>query len=450
MRRQKSIACSPIVLGLKRSRAEAFGWIGKDAVGVPAILEAVEGRGLRVMMTSATQSNSGASAYFGFLHVFAGSPEVLTAGHLEDPGLHGNVRRLLRTIDRTSESSGFLRDLFVREADRYDAMFNYESHIIAANRDLVGAGREPLYVIYPAEGLGVADFPLSYVKRDNPATEAVFLQLQQFLLSPEGQQEIGAKARRVGPLCDRLDPAAVRPEWGIDPVRTLNGPKLPASPVIWQALNLYQTTLRKPSFTVYCLDFSGSMKGAGEQQLKRAMRMLLDQREAATHLLQAGADDLTIVIPFTGTTAGDDAIERDWTVRGNAAGELRGLLDRIERKQPAGGTNIYRPVAQSLGLMRARGTDGRLPAIIVMTDGQSNEGSLEDVRRAMVATGLTGVPVHGITFGEARKEQLDTSPSTRRSCSIRGTVSPGSWPAWAWSSRSAASTTSPTCRASRA
>ena len=407
IRHQKSIACSPVVFALKRSRAEALGWIGKATVGLPDILEAIEVRGLRVMMTSASQSNSGASAYFGFLHAFAGRPPVLTAAHLEDPHLRDKVRRLLGTVRRTSESSGFLRDLFVREADRYDAMFNYESHVIAANRDLVGAGREPLYVVYPVEGLGVADFPLSYVKGDAPAMEALVLRLQQFLLSAEGQREIAAQGRRVGPLCDRLDPAAVRADWGIDPARTLNAPKLPAAPVIWQALNLYQTTLRKPSLTVYCLDFSGSMRGAGAQQLKRAMRMLLDQREAATHLLQAGADDVTIVIPFDGATAANDVIEREWTVPGNSADALRGLLDRIERRQPDGGTNIYGPVAQSLGLLRVWGTDGRVPAIILMTDGQSNAGSLEDVRRAMLATGLRGVPVHGITFGDANRKQLE-------------------------------------------
>ena len=64
-------------------------------------------------------------------------------------------------------------------------------------------------------------------------------------------------------------------------------------------------------------------------------------------------------------------------------------------------------VFTALGLMKARGTDGRFPAIIVMTDGQSNSGSLDDVKRAIAETGLNNVPVHGITFGDARKDQLD-------------------------------------------
>ena len=72
-------------------------------------------RRLRVLMTSATQSNSGASAYFGFLYAFAGQPDVLTAEHL------ARTRRWATRssaswprVDRTSESSGWMRDYFRR------------------------------------------------------------------------------------------------------------------------------------------------------------------------------------------------------------------------------------------------------------------------------------------------------------------------------------------------
>jgi Ca-activated chloride channel family protein len=139
--------------------------------------------------------------------------------------------------------------------------------------------------------------------------------------------------------------------------------------------------------------------------------MLLDQREATRYLLQASADDVTIVIPFEGGTPADDVIDREWTVRGDAADALRRLLERIEGTRPAGDTNLYRPVAQSLRLLRARGTDGRVPAIVVMTDGRSRAGSLEDVRWAMAETGLRGIPVHGITFGDASTKQLEALAS---------------------------------------
>ena len=72
-------------------------------------------------------------------------------------------------MDRTSESSGWLRDYFLANYGRYDAMYNYESHILEMNQKLAEKGDEPLYIVYPDEGLGIADFPFSFVSKDNAA-----------------------------------------------------------------------------------------------------------------------------------------------------------------------------------------------------------------------------------------------------------------------------------------
>ena len=74
----QSIMRTPVVFGVKKSVAARLGWIGKP-VTVEQILQAAEAGKLRYMMTSATQSNSGASAYLGYLYAFAGRPEALTA-----------------------------------------------------------------------------------------------------------------------------------------------------------------------------------------------------------------------------------------------------------------------------------------------------------------------------------------------------------------------------------
>ena len=46
---------------------------------------------------------------------------------------------------------------------------------------------------------------------------------------------------------------------------------MPAADVLMNALNLWQSSFRKPSLTVYCLDYSGSMSGEGNAQLVNAM-----------------------------------------------------------------------------------------------------------------------------------------------------------------------------------
>ena len=61
----------------------------------------------------------------------------------------------------------------------------------------------------------------------------------------------------------------------------------PTEDVIQEALTLYQTSFKKPSYTVFALDFSGSMTGDGEEELKKAISTLLDQEKAKEYLLQA-------------------------------------------------------------------------------------------------------------------------------------------------------------------
>ena len=188
----QSIMRTPVVFGVKKSVAARLGWVGKP-VTVEQILQAAEAGKLRYMMTSATQSNSGASAYLGYLYAFAGRPEVLTAKNLNDPQVRDKIKRILGTVNRSSGSSGWLKDLFLANYDSYDAMVNYEAVIIETNQQLVAQGKEPLYVVYPEDGLALADSPLGYVDKGDAAKEKLFADLQQYLLSPAAQGQILAQ-----------------------------------------------------------------------------------------------------------------------------------------------------------------------------------------------------------------------------------------------------------------
>src|ERR1700761_2048083 len=108
----KSIAQMPVILGVRRSKAEALGWIGAK-VKTRDILAAVQSRRLKFLMTSATQSNSGASAYLAMLATAIGKPDLIEAGDLEREGVVTTVRALLRGVERSSGSSGWLADLYV-------------------------------------------------------------------------------------------------------------------------------------------------------------------------------------------------------------------------------------------------------------------------------------------------------------------------------------------------
>ncbi|MCW3058670.1 MAG: uncharacterized protein JWQ02_491 [Capsulimonas sp.] len=404
VKHSESIMRTPVVFGVKKSVAAKLGWVGKP-VTVEQILNAAEAGKLRYMMTSATQSNSGASAYIGYLYAFSGKPEVLTMAQLQKPELQSKIKRILSTVNRSAGSSGWLKDLFLSKYDSYDGMVNYESVIIDADRELVASGKEPLYVIYPVDGLTIADSPLGYIDKGDAAKEKQFLDLQQYLLSPPIQQQLLAQGRRVGLVGMSLtnaDASVFNPDWGIDAKRVLSPIRYPSAEVLRAALNLYQSALRKPSLTVYCLDFSGSMQGNGEEELKSAMRLLLDQQQAKQQLLQASPQDKTTVIAFS------DHILGEWSASGNDPDALSALDAKINALNAEGGTDIYHPAMRAFDIIKAQpNLEQNFPAVILMTDGQSNTNLFGQFTQHVDTMGLkTDVPVFAILFGEADKSQL--------------------------------------------
>ena len=392
----ESISITPVVFGIRQSLAEELGFVGRE-VSVSDLLEAIRGGKLRFCMTSATQSNSGASAYIGFLYALLGNPEVITSEDLEDPGLREQMTELLSGVDRSSGSSDWLKDMFLEGG--YDAMVNYECLIIQANEELEDRGEETLQVVYPYDGLSIADSPLGYVDNGDGGKEELFLKLQEYLLSDSVQNEIQRTGRRTGYAGiseENLD--VFREDWGVQPDRVLSPIRMPASDVLFQCLNLYQTEFKKPSLNVYCLDYSGSMEGEGNEQLVEAMGQLLIQEEAAKNFLQASEHEVNILIPFNLSVLGVYQAE-------GPGEELEELYDVVRDQPVGGGTNMYEAAMEGLSMLSEYDLSQYTPAIILLTDGESLD-SFDDFRDQYEAMGAD-VPVFSIMFGDAQPEQLE-------------------------------------------
>ncbi|WP_117191364.1 vWA domain-containing protein [Rhizobium terrae] len=394
-----SIAQTPVVLGVRKSKAEALGWIGKQ-VFMKDILAAVQSGSLKFLMTSATQSNSGASAYLAMLSSALGNKPVIEPGDLGDANVQKTVKALLSGVERSSGSSGWLADLYVDSARRgtlYDAMWNYEAVLKETNDKLAGIQQEPLYAIYPADGVAVADSPLGFVDHGRGAeVQTFFNDLLVYLRTPDIQKRIAATGRRI-PLADVSAPP--EPLWNFDPGKLVTAIRMPEPQVIREALTLYQAALRKPSLTALCLDFSGSMSGDGVTQLKNAMRFLLTPAEASRVLVQWSPADRIVVIPF------NSAPRRPMEASGDPL-EQEGLLNAVLNEQPGGGTNMYACADLAMQqIARMPDVANYLPAIVIMTDGRSDDNSLFFLNRWNAAK--PRVPIFGITFGDADKTQLD-------------------------------------------
>ncbi len=399
----ESVLRSPVVLGVKKSAAERLGWIDR-AVSVSDILDATQAGRLRFAMTSATQSNSGACAYLGFLHAMAGSPDVLQKAHLDDPAVREKVRKLLSKVDRSSGSSGWLKETLVNHYERFQAMFNYEALIIEANQEITRMGKEPLIAVYPKDGIMIADSPLGYVDKGDAKKEAFFKKLQTRLLSDEAQQQIMGMGRRtglVGMYPERVDKNVFNPAWGVDVTRIISPVPTPDEEVIRLALELYQTVLRKPSCTAYVVDVSGSMKGKGITELKAALTTLFDPDLARRYMLQPSPRDIHIIIPFNSRPV------RVLQAAGNSPETMNQLVTFVQQLSPGGGTNIYAAAAQALqSINRIENLSDYFSAVILMTDGRS-QGEIDVLKKTMNALPIGyDTPIFSITFGDADESQL--------------------------------------------
>ena len=404
----QSTSTTPVVFGVAKSKAVELGWADDSgatkSVSTAQIIDAVSSGKLAFAMTSATQSNSGASAYLAFLTALAGTDQPLTASQLDDPTLQQKVTQLLSGVDRSSGSSDWLKDMVVKDPDAHPAMVNYESLVVQANKELEQAGHEPMLVIYPADGIAVSDSPLGYVDRGQGKKDA-FSSFQGALGSGDAKLELERVGRRTGiggrvanPDDDGVK-QAFRSDWGISTdASVLKAIPMPAADVTEKALSLYQTKLRRPSHTIWAVDYSGSMAGDGKQGVVDGLNQALDPEQASQSMIQPADGDTNEVIAFS------DRVLGSMTAQGSDTSELLGA---VEGTDPGGGTDIYLGLEEALKAAEAEQAKGDgTVAIVLMTDGRSETGNKDKFFEDYRSSGLD-VPVFSIMFGDADSSQLD-------------------------------------------
>ena len=94
-------------------------------------------------------------------------------------------------------------------------MWNYEAVIKETNDKLRADGHEPLYAVYPADGVSVADSPLGFVDRGRgKEVESFFTDLQAFLLRRHAgahrRDRPADRARAGRPVAPTAPPTSIR------------------------------------------------------------------------------------------------------------------------------------------------------------------------------------------------------------------------------------------------
>ena len=387
---------SPVVFGITKSKAEELGFVNNDTVYMQDIVDCITSGRLKFSMSNPTSTNSGATAYLGMLQVLAGNPSVLKREHLDNQELKDSLKALFSGMERSSGSDSFLEEAFLK--GDYESVVTYESSIINLNKKLIAQGKEPLYAIYPVDGVSLNDNPFGYIDNKSDYKQEVYESIKNYLISDEGQAALQAEGRRTwfGGINNNADQAVFNPEWGINTTKYITPIKYPSTAVIKEALGLYQNELRKPVHVVFCLDYSGSMQGAGYRELVSAMEYVLG-KGAENDFIQFTDKDVIDIVPFATVVKYITSTQSGWT--------KEDLIAKIKKDSPNGGTALYIAAQKGLELLKDVDKDEYNCSVILMTDGYSNAGTFAELKRYYDSTNST-VPIYSIMFGNASEVEL--------------------------------------------
>ena len=392
----KSTSISPIIFGIKKSKAEELGLVNKTVYTKDLINLIKQGK-LKFAMSNPTTTNSGAAAYLGILSTLAGNPEVLTSQMLEDESLKENLKAFFSGVERNAGDEDFLEEAFIN--GDYEAVFAYESSIININKKLERDNKEYLYTIYPVDGMSISDSPIYYIDKKNNDKKEIYDKLTSYILGNEGQKVLASYGRRTwyGGTNPNADQSVFNSKWGIDTTKYISPIKYPSTTVINQALALYQRALRKPIHVVFCLDYSGSMYGDGFDQLVNAMDYILTDR-AENELLQFSSEDKIDIVPFS------DKVYETWST--NDGSKTNDILENIKAKSPSGTTALYPAAKRAVELLSDEDRTKYNTSVILLTDGEGNVGrysDLEDYYKSL----NKDIPIYSIQFLDASPSQLN-------------------------------------------
>jgi len=394
---QERIMLSPVVLGVKESKARRFGWVDNPNVTWADIAARVRSGELHYAMTNPTASNSGFSAVIGVAAALSRSASAITTADISSAALHD----FFQGQALTAGSSGWLAEAYARDQDRLDGMINYESVLLSLNRG--NELHEHLVLIYPKEGIVTADYPLVLL---NDAKRDAYTRLVTYLRTPDVQRRIMTSTFR----------RPVVPEVPLDAsfskALIVELPFPADIAVVDRILESYLSEHRRPAHSYFLLDVSGSMKGERLHQLQLAMGTLAGDDPSLTgRFARFQPRERVSIYTFNGQISSPE--EFDLGDAAHAAQARQAIKRHVDALQADGQTAIFSSLRTlyDAALQARRADPQRYFSIALMTDGENTAGeSLNDFRRyyQSLAPADRDIKVFPIVFGEADREQLQS------------------------------------------
>lgn len=394
------IMASPVTLGVRTSVAQRLGWTTQQP-SWSEIRDAVVNESLTFGMTDPSASNSGFSALVSIATALDGSGAALNEDRLNAVG--EKLKPFFAGQKVTSGSSGWLAERYiaVQDTSPVDALINYESVLLEMNNS--GKLAEPLFVVYPRDGVISADYPLTLLRSASEEKRGLFDKLVTWLKTPEAQQLIQQRTSRR-PLSPGV---TLDPKFGN---ATLFEQPFPAQRATVDGLvSLYLQKVRRPSQTVYVLDISGSMRGGRLDQLRDAMKDLATAENAATSFTAFRDRETVVLVTFSSDVNEVTNVTIDPDTGNIQRQQLQGTIDGLR----AGGDTALYSALQSAYDIAEREVSKRPDAftsVVLLTDGRSTAGiSVDDFEQHIRSKDQTvqNIPTFAILFGEANPGDLE-------------------------------------------
>lgn len=357
---QEKIMLSPVVLGVKEGKAEAFGWVDNPHVSWQDIAEKARNGELNYAMTNPTSSNSGFTALIGVASALSGSSDALQAEKIDLEMMQGFFKG--QTL--TAGSSGWLTDSYVQSQHELDGMINYESILLGLNEN--SRLQEKLVLIYPQEGIVTADYPLMLLNEDK---REEYNTLITFLRSPAFQEKLMRTTLR------RPAVPGVALDDRIPDTLLIELPFPSTVDVIDSLLFSYLDEQRQPPHAYFVLDVSGSMKGEGLNELQMAMNNLTGVDETLTgRFSRFRSREHVTVLTFSDTIQSiNEFVIDDINPQGEDMQQIRTFIDGL---YPYGYTAIYASLAEAYRQVQIdqQADPDRYYTIVLMSDGANTHG----------------------------------------------------------------------------
>jgi Ca-activated chloride channel family protein len=392
----EKIMLSPVIIGVKESKAKEFGWKDNPNVTWEDIAIKINENKLKFAMTNPTSSNTGFSAVIGVVSALSGNPDSLKESDINTEKL----QKFFKGMKLTSGSSGWLSDVFVREQDRLDAIINYESVLIGLNKE--NQLREKLVLIYPKEGIITADYPLILLN-DNKRED--YKKLVDYLKSSEFQKT----------MMDSTYRRPVIPEVALSnifPKNLIVELPFPGTlDVVNSILFSYLDEQRLPASSTFILDVSGSMQGQRIEDLKKAFLVLCGDDQSLTgRFARFQKREQIDIITFNDRI--NPVVHFDLADLSKYNEILGNIKNFALSLNAVGGTAIFSATinAYQNALKNINMDQNRYYSIVLMTDGKNTAGvDINEFERYYntLPEQAKVVKVFPIIFGDADKTELE-------------------------------------------